>query len=361
MQLQKRKKRKWLTIPLLVLAGVVVVAMVIIFGLFHIREVDVIGNEFYSAEEIEKMVMSDSMAQNSLYLTRKYSNPEAAENLPFLSGVEVSMVNPYHVQIKVYEKTIVGYLMYSGSMVYFDKDGIVVEISQEQREGITPYSGISIGQPVVSEKLPVADEDFFNDIIEGARLIYQSGLTPQEIHYDDKQELILYFDGNRVMLGDTSYLEEKISNLKALFPQMEGLSGTLHMENYTAGTTTISFKVGEEGDEELLMNVNQPEDGGEESTSDGEEGTSDGEEGAEGDNSQDAQDSSENEEQSSSGYVEDPNRITTDADGNQVYTDEQGNVTYNMDMPYLGDDGEIITDGYGYIDPYTGAYILNGQ
>lgn len=352
MQLQKRNKRKLIKIPLIVLVVVVVVTLVIVFGLFHIRQIDVIGNEFYSAQEIEKMVMSDSMAQNSLYLTWKYSKPEEAENLPFLSAVEVSMVNPYHVQIKVYEKMIVGYLMYSGSMVYFDKDGIVVEISQEQREGITPYSGIAISQPVVSEKLPVADEKFLEDIIEGARLISQSGLTPQEIHYDDKQEMILYFGGNRVLIGDTSYLEEKISNLKDMYPKMQELSetGTLHMENYTAGTSKIPFKIGEKGEEELLMDVNQPEGSQEEGESP--DGEDEGEDGSEGSGSS---------EPAESGYVEDEGRITTDADGNQMYTDSSGNVTYNLDKPYLGEDGQVISDGYGYIDPYTGAYILNGQ
>lgn len=339
MQLQMRKKRSFIKIPFLVFAAVLVIGLIVIFGLFHIRQVDVVGNEFYSAEEIEKMVMADSLGENSIYLTWKYSQPEAAQNLPFLSGVEVSMLTPYHVQIKVFEKSIVGYLMYSGSMVYFDKDGMVVEISQEKREGVPPFSGIPIGQPQVSEKLPVSDEGFLQEIVEGARLIYQSGLNPKEVHYDEKQEMILYFDINRVMLGDTSYLEEKLSNLKALSSRMEGLSGTLHMENYTAGTTTIQFKKGEKGEEELLMDVNSPE----------------GEKFAD----TVGEDETESPQGGAPGYVENPDSFSTDADGNEMYTDPQGNVTYNLDMPYLGEDGNIVSDGYGYIDPYTGAYILN--
>ncbi len=353
MQLQMRKKKNFLKLPFLVFVGVLVAGLAIIFGLFHVRQVDVIGNEFYSAEEIQKMVMSDSLGENSIYLTWKYSQPDAAENLPFLSGVEVSMVNPYHVQIKVYEKIIVGYFMYSGSMVYFDKDGIVVEISQEQREGIPPYSGISIGQPVVSQAIPVADEAFLRDIIEAAALIRQSGLEPLEVHYDDKQQLILYFRNNRVILGDNSYLEEKLSNLKALFSQMEELSGTLHMENYDSSTTRISFKVGEKGEEELLLDLNKPA---------GEQETDTGGEGENGEGETESGESTGPDEDGKwgdSGYVEDPSRITTDADGNQMYTDEQGNVTYDMSMQYLGDDGQVISDGYGHIDPYTGAYILN--
>lgn len=350
MQLQMRKQKNFLKLPFLVFVGVLVAGLVIIFGLFHVRQVDVIGNEFYTAEEIQNKIMSDSLGKNSIYLTWKYSQPEAAEILPFLSGVEVSMVNPYHVQIKVFEKTIVGYFMYSGSMVYFDKDGTVVEISQEQREGVPPYSGISIGQPVVSQIIPIADEALLKDIIEAAALIKQSGLEPLEVHYDDKQQLILYFRNNRVILGDNSYLEEKLSNLKALFSQMEELSGTLHMENYDSSTTRISFKVGEKGEEELLLDLNKP--AGEEGTAG--EGEKETEEGESAETGPDADG-----KWGDSGYVEDSSRITTDADGNQMYTDEQGNVTYDMSMPYLGEDGNVITDGYGHIDPYTGAYILN--
>lgn len=346
MQLQKRKKRRPIYIVLLILISVIVIALFVVFGLFHIRQVDVIGNEYYSAEEIEKMVMSDSMSENSLYLTWKYSQPDAAADLIFLSAVDVTMINPYHVQIKVYEKSIVGYLMYSGSMVYFDKDGVVVEISQEKRDGIPAYSGIDISEPKVSKLIPVADEAFRDDIISEAQMIQeilgQNGIQPEEVHYDDKQQLILYFANNRVMLGDNSYMEEKLSNLQSLMPQMEELSGTLHMENYTAGTTTITFKKGEKGDEELVMNVNQPEGSTEESEKSSESG-----------------EASTEETETENGYSNDSGTFSTDASGNDTYTDANGNVTNNMDQIYLGDDGQIITDGYGYIDPYTGAYILN--
>lgn len=345
MQLQKKKSVRPIYMISLILVGMIVIALFVIFGLFHIRQVDVVGNEYYSADEIQKMVMSDSLSENSLYLTWKYSQPDAAKDMTFLSAVDVSMINPYHVQIKVYEKSIVGYLMYSGSMVYFDKDGVVVEISQETREGIPAYSGIAISEPKVAEMIPVEDEDFRNDIISEAQMIqeilFQNGIEPKEVHYDDKQQLILYFANNRVMLGDNSYMEEKLSNLQALMPQMEDLSGTLHMENYTAGTTTITFKKGEKGEEELIMNVNQPE--GSESTQEAEGETN----------------TEESTEEANSGYNEGSGTFSTDANGNDTYTDANGNVTNNSEQLYLGDDGQIISDGYGYIDPYTGAYILN--
>lgn len=357
MQVQKRKKRNPIQVMLLTIVIIFVVGAAVVLGLFHVRQADVIGNEFYSASEIKKMVMSDSMGENTLYLLWKYSQEDAAESLPFLSAVDVTMINPYYVQFHVYEKTIVGYLMYGGSMIYFDKDGVVVEISQELREGVPPFSGIAIAQPVVSEKLPIADEEFFETLILEAQILKQSGLEPDEVHYDEKKEMILYFGSDiRVLMGDSSYMEEKMQNLSALFPELEGLSGTLHMENYTSGTTAISFKKGEKGEEELIMNVNQPEESEESEDTEGLEGDTSEGENPEGENS-DGQNSQS--EQNQSGYVEDPSRIATDANGSEYYTDPAGNVTYNMDQQYLGDDGQVITDGYGYIDPYTGAYILN--
>lgn len=353
MELQRRKKRNLFKIPAMVFLGTVVIGLVVIFGLFHIRQVDVVGNEFYSSTEIQKMVMTGSLSENSIYLTWKYSDAQTASSLPFLSAVEVTMVNPWHVQIRVYEKTIAGYLMYSGSRVYFDIDGNVVEISGEERESIPPFSGIAIGTPTVGESLPVEDTAFLSSIIEASRLIRQSGLVPDEVHYDDDQELILYFGEVRVLLGDDSNLEEKFTELQALYPQLDGLSGTLHMEDYTPTTTTISFKKGERGaeEEELIINLNKTVE--EETSADGTAETD-----ADGTVSETDADAAQS-ESSASGYVEDSSRFSTDSDGNEIYTDEQGNVTTNLDKPYLGDDGEIITDGYGYIDPYTGAYILN--
>ena len=58
-------------------------------------------------------------------------------------------------------------------------------------------------------------------------------------------------------------------------------------------------------------------------------------------------------------YSESDGTFSTDADGTPIYTDKNGNTTPNVDgYQYTDEDGKVITDGYGYIDPYTGAYIL---
>ena len=58
-------------------------------------------------------------------------------------------------------------------------------------------------------------------------------------------------------------------------------------------------------------------------------------------------------------YSESDGTFSTDDQGNRVYTDAMGNTTTNTEQyNYTDESGNIITDGYGYIDPYTGAYII---
>ncbi|MDO4633015.1 MAG: hypothetical protein Q4B01_04070 [Eubacteriales bacterium] len=386
MELQRRKGGSVVKTAALVLLGLLIILAAVFFGLFHIRQVDVVGNEYYSADEVKNMVMSDSLSENSIYLTWKYANTDAASQLYFLSDVEVSMINPYHVQIRVYEKQIVGYLLNNGSLVYFDSDGMVVDISQEQREGIPPYSGITITEPAVSQLLPVTDENFLKDIVLAAGLISQSGLNPKEVHYDENHNLILYFKNNRVLLGGSAYMEEKISNLKALFSEMEELEGTLHMEDYTPETKTITFKKGESGEEKLVSDEVQTEtvtetegsslnmvgitDSTGTAAADGTTGTdantaangqTDANAAGNGTNANGTGNVTDNAatdgQTANSQYVQ--GSTGTDTSGSQYYTDPSGNTTYDMSQKYLNPDGSVITDGYGYIDPYTGAYILN--
>lgn len=43
----------------------------------------------------------------------------------------------------MYEKNIVGYVHYLGKNVYFDKDGIVVESSDQEIEGVPLIKGLT--------------------------------------------------------------------------------------------------------------------------------------------------------------------------------------------------------------------------
>ena len=45
--------------------------------------------------------------------------------------------NPFHVQVIIHEKTVVGYVSYMSSFMYFDKDGYILPV-KITFEGVKP-------------------------------------------------------------------------------------------------------------------------------------------------------------------------------------------------------------------------------
>ena len=188
-----------------IIAGAALTAAVVLLlcvaGVFRVREVTVTGNEYYTKEQIADFVIGDGLKRNTLYLYVRYNYMEHPE-IPFIDAFEVKVDSPSSLTIRVYEKNIVGYVHYLGKNVYFDKDGIVVESSDQEIEGVPLIKGLTFDRLTMHQAL--------KDVT--------------------------------VNLGTGDHLDEKISRLKKLEPDLEDKSGTLHMENYTDESTHISLE-----------------------------------------------------------------------------------------------------------------------
>lgn len=236
---EKQSGHRFLAAAVLILS--LLLAGVLAVSLFQIRETEVTGNSHYTEAEIVERVISDKYSSNSLYLFLKYKYMET-EPIPFVDKVEVSLVSPGKVKIRVYEKSIVGYVTYMGANLYFDKDGIVVESSSEVTEGVPCISGLRFNTLALFQKLGVEDDSIFKRILSITQLVKKYELTPDRIEFGKDMELTLYFADVRVALGNSGSLEEKVGRLHELFPDLEGRSGVFHMETYTEDSKFISFE-----------------------------------------------------------------------------------------------------------------------
>lgn len=228
-----------------VLAIFLAAALLLAVTIFKIRDIEVTGNSFYSSQEIIDKVVIDNYTSNSLFLYLKYQYMDT-EEIPFVDKIEVSLVSPGRVKLRVYEKSIVGYVSYMGANLYFDKDGIVVESSSEVTEGIPCISGLKFDSLVLYQKLNVADDSVFERILNITQLVKKYELSPDRIEFGNNQALTLYFEEMRVALGNSGSLDEKVGRLHELYPDLEGRTGVLRMENYTEDSKFISFEQDEQ-------------------------------------------------------------------------------------------------------------------
>lgn len=209
---------------------------------YRIETVYVEGNVHYTEEEVKSIVMDGVLGDNSLYLSLKYRN-KGVENIPFVDVMDVTILSPDTIKISVYEKALAGYIKYLDAFMYFDKDGYVVESSSVKTLGIPQITGLEFNHVVLGEKLPVENDEVFNEILNLTMLINKYELVTDKIYFHSSGDVTLYFQDVKVALGnEPDKLEDKIMLLPNFLAQLEGKSGTLQMENYDEDKGKFTFK-----------------------------------------------------------------------------------------------------------------------
>lgn len=258
-------------IMLVCISGVLIVAVLLFIYLFHVKTITVEGNIHYTEEEIKAMVMDDIFAGNSVLFALKNGTKEI-EDTPFLESIRVEMVARDEIRLVVTEKTIVGYLEYNGAYWYFDRDGIVVEKTEEPaltaeeriaaknaqnaEEGVilseempvknfvplVEGDGFRFEKMVLNQNLDISDPGIFNALSSINQMINKDNIPPEKVIYDADSNIILVYENIEVWLGKDEHLEEKMNTLASIMPEMEGLSGILHLEDYDSFGSGVIFE-----------------------------------------------------------------------------------------------------------------------
>ena len=218
----------------------VCVGILVIKTKFTITSVDITGNEHYNADEIEDYVLNGKYGHNSIYLYLK-CRFAGVDEVPFVEKMDVELLSPTEVKIRVYEKAVAGYVEYLGHYLYFDKDGIVVESSTRRMEGIPFVTGLDFNYITLHEKLPVEKEDIFRLILDITQLLTKYKIDIDRIYFDNNYNITLYFGQVRVFLGNSDHIDEKINRLRFILPELPDEPGVLHMENYAGEGDKFTF------------------------------------------------------------------------------------------------------------------------
>lgn len=237
---EKPSVMKKLFIFLCILLTLAILA-VLAFFMNYITNVKIDGNHFYTEDEVKHLVINGELEGNAWYLYWKYHYGEPPV-IPFIDKVEVELAGRGSVKIHIYEKSIVGYVEYLGSYMYFDKDGTVVESSAVVMEGVPKITGLRFDSIQLYEKLPVEKEEVFQYILNLTKELKKNNISPDKIQFNTELEAALYFGQAQVLLGKDEQQNEKITRLKALLSEIEGKAGVLYMEEVDEDNKNIVFR-----------------------------------------------------------------------------------------------------------------------
>lgn len=228
-------------ISILTVITVLLSAAYILLTHYAIKNVIVEGNKHYSAQEIQSMVLTGYLGDNSLYLSLKYKNREI-KDVPFVDTMDVMVMSKDTIKITVYEKSLAGYVEYLGRYMYFDNDGTIVEAAKVKTNGIPQVVGLNFDHVVMYEKLPVENSDIFQNILTITKLLNKYNIICDKIQFDSKYNVTLGYENVKVNIGELTNLDDKIMQLPYILPSLEGQEGTLDLQNYTQDRKIVSFE-----------------------------------------------------------------------------------------------------------------------
>ena len=257
-----RRKKRMIRIGFAAVFLIVVLALLFIF---QIRTVDVYGNSHHDKDEITSDVMNSFLRKNSLYLSWKYRKESVPEEMPYISSLQVKLKSPSHVEIRVTEKEVIGYID-KGEYVYFDREGTVLEMSDQSYEGIPLITGVSTEEAVLYQKLPTESSAQLRTILSLTQLLTDHEINAREIRFGENMDITVFVDNIEANLGQDEYLEEKIANLKKILSETDGKRGTLHLEGFTGKNEAVTFSPSEEPDPTVSDSPEESDNGTAEGT-----------------------------------------------------------------------------------------------
>lgn len=237
---KKKRKSHRLYAAVVLFLGIVIITLGILL-LFYIQRVEVKGNEYCTKQEIADAVKNDKLSVNSLYVVGKYAL-EKGEVLPSLESMKVSLKAPWVIKVTVKEKQIVGYVKKDTENIYFDKEGLVVYKSAASRKGIPCVEGIDVKNVELYQQLESDNAQIFEEILEASKELKKYELSTEKIVC--KNDRIYIYVGKICISLGNNVTSEKIAQIKPILENLDGKEGTLHLENYSTGKSTITFEVG---------------------------------------------------------------------------------------------------------------------
>lgn len=203
-----------------------------------IKDVEIVGSERYTIDDLEKYVFNSYLKKNTLYLYifNKFNH---SYDIPYIKklDIEIKSYNKVRVSLDEYE---IPYQIKVDSDIYDVNDNFLIQgISNRDESKLlfevsvnsTDYSTsiidneeLKLGIKLITNKLAEANIKEFNKI---------------EIK---ENEITLYSKLHTILLGKVENINEKIANFSSIYKQIKNEAGTLYLNEYKSDGSGYRFK-----------------------------------------------------------------------------------------------------------------------
>ena len=220
----------------------IVFAVLFIVCFCRVEKVRVEGNYVNNEAVLESYVMDDQYCVNAVYVVLK-NTFKPRKDIPFVDSYKVRMTGLNELLITVTEKERIGVIPDEalGKYVYYDESGNVTEMSEMLLTNLVVINGVTLEDPEIGKRLPM-DNTQRRNLLSIQKQLRQVGVEVSAINFMEDGSINMNYQAVVINIGTTTNLAQKMKRLPYILPKLEGMSGTLHLEEWTEENTDIVFE-----------------------------------------------------------------------------------------------------------------------
>lgn len=238
------KKKILIVLEIFLLLGIIAggIAFALISPIFNIKNIQVIDNEYINGETI--ISLSELKIEENIFKFRSSNVIDKIKENAYIKNVKIHRKLPNTIQIKVEERKHTYSVDFLGKYAYIDKQGYILEISEDKKEKIV-IQGISTPeeQVILGNRLNNEDLEKLEDVIKikNATKEYDLDNKVTSIDISNKNEYSIYLEEEKkkVYLGDNTNLSNKMLYVNAIIEKEKNKVG----EIFANGDLNNKFRV----------------------------------------------------------------------------------------------------------------------
>lgn len=224
------------------LLGTCIIIGIIVLILYStkIDSIVIEGNEHMSREQIFDLLgYNDDSSMLEVLLHRV----NTVKDKSYISKMDIEYLNLRNVHIQVYEKDIIGYILYMGKYICIDANGYIVDYTDQPDDQRPKIMGVDLTTFSVEEPIDLPKKTVrLIDSIYRNSLAFEVPVEWIDFQFSAGTQIVLKKGNVDIRIGDGSNLEEKFNALKEIFKSLPSdKRGVLYAEDVSGNIVFKSY------------------------------------------------------------------------------------------------------------------------
>ena len=224
---QQKRLRTWVKVVLVAIPVIAGIVCLIVFG-FKLNDIHYTSdlNQF-TKEEVQAYLDANDFNNSFTLWFRDLIGKE--EEIDLFEEYDVSFESITKLKIDAHEKQFKGYIKNDKQYYCFDEDGKLLKIAQDKVKDKPLVKGMTISNANLYQKIKVTQPKQFNAVLQVANGVDDYDFVVKKIIVNKDCEVTIVIKNVQVMLGTTTNLKKKLSDLNDMSKNLKKLKGTLDM------------------------------------------------------------------------------------------------------------------------------------